>query len=149
MREANDLGIVHGASDHRDGNSPNHDNMDSKNTTTSFHRDDFKPSIIYATFGSPTTRPTSASSITSSLAPPTLIFPPRYPPTYTTPAFLGTRSLHLQLNPMRFKLYNHTSHHKYQKQNKNLMLLTSPQPFPIVQYLGGQGLAVRSASDSR
>ena len=114
IHEANDLGIVYRASNHRHGNNSNHDNIDGNNTTTPFHCESFKASIIYAALGSETTKPTSTSSITSPPAPlQRLLSHPvtSPPPTYTTPAFLGTRSLHLQLNPTRFKLYNHTSHH--------------------------------------
>ena len=46
MHEANDLGIVHSGSNHHDGNSSRHDTIDGNNSTTSFHRDDFKASII-------------------------------------------------------------------------------------------------------
>ena len=46
MHEANDLGIVPSASNHRDGNSSNHDNISGNNGTTSFHRNEFKASIF-------------------------------------------------------------------------------------------------------
>ena len=88
VHEANDLGIVHSASNNPDANNSNHNNIDGNNSTTSFQCEKFKASIIYAALGSPTTRPTSASSITSPPSPPNVYFPTSLPPPspmYTTP----------------------------------------------------------------